>query len=284
MIVSSLELYKKAKSEGYAVGAFNTSTIEVTKAIISAAEEMNAPVVIETSSKEMSFLDAKVLVDVITDLAKDLSIPVAIHLDHGQNLSEVEEAIAAGYTSVHIDASASPYEKNLAVTKAVVEYAHSKGIPVEGELGHVGGASEKHDESFKIDQSTLTDPVKAAEFVKATEIDVLASAIGNVHGIYEDEPELDFNRLAEISKLNIPLSLHGGSGIPAEQIKKAIELGICKINVNTELRMAFTGSLRKELAENPEEVVPYKYLPEEIAAVKEVVEQKIRLFGSINKA
>jgi fructose-bisphosphate aldolase class II len=283
MIVSSLELYKKAQKEGYAVGAFNTSTIEVTKAIIAAAEELNAPVVIETSSKEMSFLGAKLLVDVITDLAKDLTIPVAIHLDHGQNLAEVTEAIEAGYTSVHIDASAYEYEKNLEMTKEVVAYAHSKGIPVEGELGHVAGSSEKHETEFEIDKSTLTDPQKAREFVEKSGIDVLASAIGNIHGIYEDEPKLDFERLEKIGKIGIPLSLHGGSGIPSEQIKEAIGLGITKINVNTELRMAFTGALRKELAENPDEIVPYKYLPEEIEAVKEIVEQKIRMFGSMNR-
>lgn len=284
MLTTTLELYKKAKEGGYAVGAFNTSNVEVIKAILAAASGLNAPVVIETSEKEMNFLGAKIAADVVRDLASEIDIPVGLHLDHGQGLEGVQTAVEAGYTSVHIDASALGYKENVDLTKKVVEYAHEKGITVEGELGHVGGASEVHDESAEIEKSTYTDPVQAAKYVAETGVDVLASSIGNIHGIYENEPELDFDRLGKIGEIGIPLSLHGGSGIPKEQVEKAISLGICKVNVNTELRMAFTNTLRRELEKNPEEIVPYKYLPEEIQAVKEIVEEKIRLFGSTNRA
>ncbi len=284
MIVTSKELYEKAKAGGYAVGAFNVSTPEAIRGILEAATELNAPVVIETSEKEKNFMGARVVADIVRDLAEGLNIPVAIHLDHGQNLDTVKEAITAGYSSVHIDASVLPYDDNLALTKSVVDYAHSKEITVEGELGHVGGGSEMHSESAVMEKSTYTDPVKAAEFVEATGIDILASSIGNIHGIYENEPELDFERLKKIGEIGVPLSLHGGSGIPEEQIKRAIALGITKVNVNTELRAAYTETLREELSDNPDEIVPYKYLPEEIEAIKEVVKRKIIMFGSADKA
>ena len=284
MIVTTKELYEKAKVGGYAVGAFNVSTIEAIKGVLDAAIELNAPVVIETSEGEMNYLGAKLTADVVRDLATDLAIPVGIHLDHGQGMKGVQEAIEAGYTSVHIDASALPYENNLKLTKEVVEYAHARDVTVEGELGHVGGASEVHDESAKIEKSTYTDPVKADEYVRETGVDILASSIGNIHGIYENEPELDFERLAKIGEIGVPLSLHGGSGIPENQVKRAISLGITKVNVNTELRMAYTNTLHAELDEHPDEIVPYKYLPEEIEAVKSVVLEKIKMFGSAGKA
>jgi fructose-bisphosphate aldolase class II len=284
MIVTTKELYEKAKIGGYAVGAFNISTIEAIKGVLDAAKELNAPVVIETSEGEMNYMGAKLIADIVRDLATDLAIPAGIHLDHGQSLASVQEAIEAGYTSVHIDASALPYEENLKLTKKVCEYAHERGITVEGELGHVGGASEVHNETAKMEKKTYTDPIKAAEFVKKTGIDILASSIGNIHGIYENEPELDFERLAKIGEIGIPLSLHGGSGIPEKQIKRAISLGITKVNVNTELRMAYTNTLHSELDANPNEIVPYKYLPEEIEAVRNIVIEKIKMFGSEGKA
>lgn len=284
MIVSTKKLYEKAKAGGYAVGAFNVSTLEAIKGILDAATLLNAPVIIETSEKEMRYVDAEVVAETVRALAEDLPIPVAIHLDHGQNLESVKEAITAGYTSVHIDASALSYEENLKVTSEVVDYAHKRDITVEGELGHVGGSSEIHDKKSNMDKSTYTDPEQAANFVHDTGIDVLASSIGNIHGVYENEPQLDFEILTKIGQIGVPLALHGGSGIPEDQIKKAISLGVTKVNVNTELRQAYTESLREELAENPSEIVPYKYLPEEIEAVKKVVMEKIKMFGSIGKA
>jgi len=284
MIVTTKNLFEKAKAGGYAIGAFNVSTLEAIKGILDAAVELNSPVIIETSEKEMNYMGPELVADVVRDLATDLAIPVAIHLDHGQGMEGARAAIAAGYTSIHIDASALDYDENLKLTAEVTKFAHEHELTVEGELGHVGGASEVHDETAKMEQSTYTDPAQAAIFVRETGIDVLASSIGNIHGIYENEPALDFERLQKIGEIGIPLSLHGGSGIPEAQIKKAISLGITKINVNTELRQAYTDTLHKALDAHPEEIVPYKYLPAEIEAVKQVVMKKIKMFGSAGKA
>lgn len=284
MIVTTQKLYEKARAGGYAIGAFNVSTLEAIKGVLDAARELDSPVIIETSEKEMHYVGAELVADVVRDLATDLTIPVAIHLDHGQGMEGVREALEAGYTSVHIDGSALSYEENVKLTRAAVEYAHEKHITVEGELGHIGGASEIHDEKAKIEKSTYTDPIQAAAFVHETGIDILASSIGNIHGIYKDEPELDFERLGKIGQIGVPLSLHGGSGIPEAQIKEAISLGITKINVNTELRQAYTETLHQELNDHPDEIVPYKYLPAEIEAVKKVVIEKIKMFGSEGNA
>lgn len=284
MITTSAKLFNKAKAGGYAIGAFNVSTIEAIRGVLDAAIELDSPVIIETSEKEMKYLGADLVVDAIQNLAGDIKIPVVIHLDHGQGMESVQEAITAGYTSVHLDGSALPYEKNVALTREAVEYAHSRHITVEGELGHVGGASEIHDEQAKMEKGTYTDPVQAEAFVHETGVDSFASSIGNIHGIYENEPELDFDRLKKIGQMGIPLSLHGGSGIPEAQIRKAISLGITKINVNTELRQAYTETLHRELDEHPEEIVPYNYLPAEIEAIKQVVMEKIKMFGSEGKA
>jgi len=284
MIFTTKELFIRASLGNYAIGAFNVSTPEAIRGILKAAEELNSPVIIETSEGEMDYMGSKVVADIVKGLATDMSIPVALHLDHGQSLDSVKRAIGAGYTSVHIDASALEYEENVALTKKVVEYAHDRGVTVEGELGHIGGISEVHTETAKLEASTYTDPEMAKLFVEETGIDILASSVGNIHGIYEHEPELDFERLGKIGKIGIPLSLHGGSGISAENIKKAISLGVTKVNVNTELRIAFTEALRTQLTENPDLDTPYKYLPATIDAVKKVVKDKIKIFGSENKA
>lgn len=284
MIVTTKRLYEKARAGGYAIGAFNVSTLEAIKGVLDAAIELDSPVIIETSEKEMKYVGAELVADAVRDLAENLSISVAIHLDHGQSMESVKEAIDAGYTSIHLDGSVLGYAENVKLTREAVEYAHARNVTVEGELGHVGGASEIHDERAKLEKSTYTDPTQAAVFVHETGIDILASSIGNIHGIYENEPELDFERLARIGQIGVPLSLHGGSGIPEVQIKRAIALGITKVNVNTELRQAYTESLHKELDEHPEEIVPYKYLPAEIEAVKKVVLEKIKMFGSVGRA
>ncbi|MEI6266417.1 MAG: class II fructose-bisphosphate aldolase [bacterium] len=284
MIFTTKELFIRAAIGNYAIGAFNVSTPEAIRGVLEAAEELNSPVIIETSEGEMGYMGSKVVADIVRGLATDLSIPVALHLDHGQSLDSVKKAIGAGYTSVHIDGSALEYDENVALTKQVMEYAHDRGVTVEGELGHIGGVSEIHTESSKIEPSTYTDPEMAKFFVEETGIDVLASSIGNVHGIYKNEPELDFDRLKKIGKIGVPLSFHGGSGISEVNIKKAISLGVTKVNVNTELRVAYTETLRRELIADTEVEIPYKYLPKTIAAVKKVVKEKIKIFGSENKA
>lgn len=285
MLVSPLKLFKKAKKEGWAVGAFNTSDLEITKAIIEVAEELRSPVIIETSESELAFLTPEVAVAEVRALAEKTDIPVVLHLDHGKSFETVQAAIEAGYTSVHLDGSSMPDKVNTALTKKVVTYAAKKKIPVEGEIGRVTGNSEAHKDNIVIPADSLTESKEAAKFVKATGVSVLAVAVGNIHGIYANPPKLDIARLKDISgKVNGYLSLHGGSGIPKNQIKEAIKNGVVKINVNTELRLAFHQGLLHEFEVHPDEVVPYKYLPAGKEAVKKVVEQKIRLFGSAHKA
>ncbi len=283
MLVTTKELYLNAKKGGYAVGAFNVSTLEAIKAVINAAMKLRSPVVIETSEKEMAYLEPALVYDIVLELAKDLRIPVGLHLDHGKSLDTIKEAIACGYTSVHLDGSNLPDEENIKLTKAATELAHKKNLTIEGELGHIAGSSEVHGEKIDIDKTKLTDPEIARRFVHETGVDILAVSIGNIHGIYPNEPKLDIERLVKIKEIGLPMSLHGGSGIPEDQIKRAIACGITKINVNTELRVAYTETLREELADHPDEIVPYEYLPEEIEAIEDVVEAKIKLFGSDNR-
>jgi fructose-bisphosphate aldolase class II len=284
MLVNPIELFSRAKKEGYAIGAFNTSDLNITKAIIEAAEELRSPVIIETSEGEIDFLSPEISGIQVRTLAKKAKIPVVLHLDHGKKFETVVSAIKNGYTSIHLDGSANDYRINRDLTKNAVEYAHKKGVSVEGEIGHITGGSEKHEKKIEISPDTLTDPDEAKDFVDATGIDVLAVAIGNIHGMYSNPPTLDFERLEKIVKrLNCYFSLHGGSGIPKNQIQRAIKMGITKVNVNTELRLAFKEGLLHEFDVHPEEVIPYKYLPAGTEAVKKVVEGKIKLFGSTGK-
>jgi tagatose 1,6-diphosphate aldolase GatY/KbaY len=285
MLVTSRELFKKAREGKYAIGAFNTSMLEVSWAIILAAQELNAPVIIETSEGEIDFLSPEIAVAEVRTLAERVDIPVVLHVDHGKHFDVIERGILAGYTSVHVDGSSLPYEENVELSKKVVELAHKRDILVEGEIGHITGASEAHDQEIIISPNTLTDPQEAKQFAEETGIDVLAVAIGNIHGVYKNAPSLDFSRLAGIAGMvDTHFSLHGGSGIPEDQIKKAISLGITKINVSTELRLAFHHGLVKEFSEHPENVVPYKYLPSAREAVKHVVEAKIKMFGCAGQA
>ncbi|MDD3679002.1 MAG: class II fructose-bisphosphate aldolase [Patescibacteria group bacterium] len=285
MLVNPVSLYKKARKHGFAIGAFNTSNAEITKAIIKTAERLGSPVIIETSENEMAHVGSEVMVAEITAIAKNTKIPVALHLDHGKSFESVREAIRAGYSSVHIDGSTLAFEENFKLTKAVVDLAHNNKVAVEGEVGHIEGNSSEHKLPFEIKKENLTDPGDAAFFVKKTKVDILAISIGNIHGLYETTPMLDFDRLEEISKsVKLPFSLHGGSGIPKNQIQKAIAFGITKINVNTEIRVAFKRGLLHEFDLRPDEVVPYKYLPAGSAAVEKVVESKIKIFGSAGQA
>lgn len=285
MLVSPLKIYEKAKQKGWAIGAFNTSDLSITKAIIEAAEKLHSPVIIETSESEVAFLTPEVAFAEVKTLAESVKVPVVLHLDHGKSFETIKAAIDAGYTSVHIDGSALPDKVNVALTKKVVDYAHQRKITVEGEIGHVAGSSEAHRSEIEILAGSLTDPFEAAKFVDATGVDVLAVAIGNIHGIYDHPPKLDLARLEKIGeKVKKYFSLHGGSGIPKNQVREAIKRGVVKVNVNTELRLAFHEGLLHEFEIHPDEVIPYKYLPAGTEAVKKVVEQKIRLFGSEQKA
>ena len=285
MLVKSRDLYEQARAGGYAIGAFNTSMLEVTKAIIAGAVALKSPVIIETSEGEIGYLSPEMAVAEVKTLADEADIPVVLHLDHGKKLGTVTAAIAAGYTSIHVDGSSLPYSENVKLTKQVVGLARPHELLVEGEIGHITGASEAHAEEIKISPDTLTDPREAAEFTAATGVDVLAVAIGNIHGVYKNPPSLEFDRLAEITRLvKTYFSLHGGSGIPRQQVRRAIGMGIVKVNVSTELRLAFHEGLAEEFAADPGNVTPYKYLPAGIGAVQRIVETKIKMFGSDGKA
>jgi len=282
-LVSMKEMLNKALKEGYAVGQFNLNNLEWTQAILAAAEEEKSPVILGVSEGAARYMGGfTVVTAIVKALIKEMNttVPVAIHLDHGSSFEKCKEAIDAGFTSVMIDASHSPFEENVKTTQQVVEYAHKRGVSVEAELGTVGGQ-----EDDVISEGVIyADPNECEELVKHTGIDCLAPALGSVHGPYKGEPNLGFKQMKEIcGRIGLPLVLHGGTGIPTEQIKKSISLGTAKINVNTENQISFTKSVREVL--NTDSVVydPRKFIGPGREAIKKTVIEKIREFGSSGK-
>jgi fructose-bisphosphate aldolase class II len=283
-LVSMTEMLNKAKAGHYAVGQFNINNLEFTQAILQAAEEEKSPVILGVSEGAGRYMTGfKTIVKMVEGLMEDLKItvPVAIHLDHGSSFDKCKEAVDAGFTSVMIDASHHPFEENIEITKKVVDYAHSKGISVEAELGTVGGQ-----EDDVIGESIIyADPQECVRLVKETGIDCLAPALGSVHGPYKGEPNLGFKEMEEIGQITgVPLVLHGGTGIPTNDIQKSISLGTAKINVNTENQIASAKKVREVLAADPEVYDPRKYLGPAREVIKQTVIGKIREFGSSNKA
>jgi fructose-bisphosphate aldolase class II len=283
-LVSMTEMLKKAKAERYAVGQFNLNNLEFTQAILQAAQEENSPVILGVSEGAARYMSGfKTIVKMVEGLMEDLKItvPVAIHLDHGSSFDKCKEAIDAGFTSVMIDASHHPYEENIEITSKVVEYAHSKGVSVEAELGTVGG----QEDDVIAEGIKYADPKECEDLVKRTGIDCLAPALGSVHGPYKGEPKLGFKEMEEIRDITgMPLVLHGGTGIPTKDIQQAVSLGTAKINVNTENQIASAKVVREVLAAKPNEYDPRKYLGPARDAIKATVIGKIREFGSSNKA
>lgn len=282
-LVSMTEMLKKAKAEGYAVGQFNINNLEFTQAILQAAEEEKSPVILGVSEGAAKYMGGfKLVVAMVKALMEEykITVPVAIHLDHGSSFEKCAQAIHAGFTSVMIDASHHPFEENVAITAKVVELAHIHGVSVEAELGTVGGQ-----EDDVVGDIIYADPQECVELVKRTNIDALAPALGSVHGPYKGEPNLGFKEMEEISNLTgMPLVLHGGTGIPLKDIQKAISLGTAKINVNTENQIASAKAVRETLAANPDMYDPRKYLGPAREAIKETVKQKMKEFGSVGKA
>lgn len=283
-LVSMTEMLQKAKAGRYAVGQFNLNNLEFTQAILSAAQEENSPVILGVSEGAGRYMSGfKTVVKMVEGLMEDLKItvPVAIHLDHGSSFDKCKEAVDAGFTSVMIDASHHPFEENIEITKKVVDYAHSKGVSVEAELGTVGGQ-----EDDVVGESIIyADPKECEDLVKRTGIDCLAPALGSVHGPYAGEPNLGFKEMEEIGNITgLPLVLHGGTGIPTKDIQKAVSLGTAKINVNTENQIASAKKVREVLAADSEVYDPRKYLGPAREVIKETVIGKIREFGSSNKA
>ncbi|MEH7125557.1 class II fructose-bisphosphate aldolase [Bacillus sp. JJ1532] len=283
-LVSMTDMLNKGKAEGYAVGQFNLNNLEFTQAILQAAEEEKSPVILGVSEGAARYMGGfKTVVKLVEGLLEDykISVPVAIHLDHGSSFDKCKEAIDAGFTSVMIDASHDPFEENVATTSKVVEYAHARGVSVEAELGTVGG----QEDDVVADGVIYADAKECEELVKRTKIDCLAPALGSVHGPYKGEPNLGFAEMEEIGQLTgVPLVLHGGTGIPTKDIQRAVSLGTAKINVNTENQIASAKRVREVLAANPEMYDPRKYLGPAREAIKETVIGKMREFGSSGKA
>lgn len=275
---------KKAQKERWAIPQFNFSTMEQLKGIFEAVRGAKNPVILGTSEGESLFFGPEEAVSLARAYNKKYGVQAFLNLDHGKSFDCLKNAIDLGYDAVHFDGSLLPLEKNIEETKKTVKYGRRRGVLVEGELGHIAGESAFHEGTTAIEEKNLTDPVKVAEFVKKTKVDSLAVSIGNVHGIYRTKPSLDFKRLEEIRKItNVFLVLHGGSIISDEEIKKAVSLGIAKINFNSELRLAWKQSLLEALQENPDEIRPYKILGGAQKALQKKVEEKISLLNCRNK-
>ena len=276
MLVNFIEMLKKAKKENYAVPHFNINNLEWTKYILEKCQEENIPVILGVSDGAAKYMGGyNVIVGMVTGLIKDLNItiPVCLHVDHGC-VETCKKAIDAGFTSVMIDASKLELNENIRVTKEIVDYAHPKGVSVEAEVGHIGG-SEDNITSTETN-ATLEECIA---LYQGTGIDAIAPALGSVHGLYKGEPNLDFDRMKLINEtLPIPLVLHGGSGIPDEKIEKAIESGTSKINVNTELQIAWTNAVREKLNEDSEVYDPRKVIGAGEEAIKKKIDEKIELF------
>ncbi|NEU30432.1 class II fructose-1,6-bisphosphate aldolase [bacterium LRH843] len=285
-LVSMKDMLIKAKVEGYAVGQFNLNNMEFTQAILQAAEEEKSPVILGVSEGAARYMGGfKTVVAMVEALMDEYKVtfPVAIHLDHGSSFEKCVEAIHAGFTSVMIDGSHFPLAENIALTKRVVEVAHALGVSVEAELGRIGG--QEDDLIVDDAEAAYAIPSECKELVEATGVDCFAPALGSVHGPYKGEPNLGFNHMKEINGLvDVPLVLHGGTGIPVGDIQKAIKYGHAKINVNTESQMSSAKAVRDVLAANPDLYDPRKYMGPAREAIKETVISKMREFGSSNKA
>ena len=282
MFVSMKEMLKEAKENNYAVGQFNMNNFQWVQAILRAAEEENSPVIIASSDRIVDYLGGFELISSTVKKMVDelkITVPVVMHLDHGLSVESCKKAIDAGYSSVMFDGSTFPIEKNIELTKEVVEYAHVRGVSVEAEVGSVGG-----NEDGIIGGVKYADPHECVRLVNEANIDALAAALGSVHGPYQGEPKLGFAEMKKISELtDVPLVLHGGSGIPENQIKKSIELGHAKINVNTECNQAWANTVREILEKDKELYNPQSILVPGMDSIAEVVKEKMRLFGSSNK-
>lgn len=281
-LVTLREVLADAQKNGYAVGAFNTNNMEIVQAIVEAATEERAPVILQASQGALRYAGIDYIVGMVRAALETTDIPIVLHLDHGTDFDQVMLCLRKGFTSVMIDGSKYPLEENIAITKKVVEVARPMGVTVEAELGKIGGTEDNISVSER--EATLTVPEEAVRFCQETQVDALAVAIGTAHGVYKGEPKLDFERLERINELvDTPLVLHGASGVPEESIRKAVERGICKVNIDTNLRQAFTRAVHEYIAENPEQFDPRKILGPAKQAMKETIKQKIRLFGSSNR-
>ena len=298
-LVTSTELFKRAQEGGYAIGAFNVNNMEIIQGIVDAAKEEKSALILQVSAGARKYANSIYLKKLVEAAVEDSDLDIVLHLDHGEDLEIVKQCIDDGFTSVMIDASHYPFEENIRITKEVVDYAHARGVVVEAELGKLAGVEDAV--SVAKEDATYTDPDEAVEFVKRTGIDSLAVAIGTSHGAYKfkGEPKLDFERLEKIGMMlpDTPLVLHGAStvlpefvelcnkyggdipgaqGVPEEMLRRAAQMNVAKINIDTDLRLAMTAAIRQFMVENPSEFDPRKYLGPARAAIKGMVQHKIR--------
>lgn len=281
-LVTTKELLLKAQEGGYAIGAFNVENMEMVQAVLAAAEELHSPVIMQTTPSTVKYAGLDYYYANVKTAAERASVPVVMHLDHGSSFELAMQALRTGYTSIMIDGSHGTFEENVAVSKAVADACHPSGVPVEAELGKVGG---KEDDLEGGEGNPYTDPMQAKEFVEKTGVDSLAVAIGTAHGVYKGTPKLDVERLSEIRKVvDIPLVLHGTSGVPDEAVKECIKRGICKVNYATDLRIAFSKGVNEVLKDHPETIDPKKYNAQGREEVKKYVMSKMEVCGSVGKA
>ena len=279
--VTTEQMLSLADKSGYAIGAFNVENMEMVMAVVKAAEEMRAPIILQTTPSTIKYAGLPMYYANVKAAAERASVPIALHLDHGSSFELAMQALRTGYTSIMIDGSKEALEDNISLAKRVADACRPSGIPVEAELGKVGG---KEDELECTDPG-YTDPEDAARFERESGITSLAVAIGTAHGIYKGEPKLDLDRLSDIRKVvTIPLVLHGASGVPDDTVRECIRRGISKVNFATELRIAYSNGIKAYLQENPDAFDPKKYGAVGMSYVTELVKEKIKVCGSENKA
>ncbi len=306
-LVTTTEMFKKAYEGGYAVGAFNVNNMEIVQAITEAANELRSPIILQCSAGARKYAKHVYLMKLIEAAIEDTDLPICVHLDHGDSFDICKSCIDGGFTSVMIDGSKYSFEENIELTKKVVDYAHARGVVVEGELGKLAGIED--DVNVSDEDAQFTNPAEVEEFVTRTGVDSLAIAIGTSHGAFKfkGQPRLRFDILEEVSKRlpNFPIVLHGASsvipeyveminanggnmpgaqGVPEDMLRQAARMAVCKINIDSDLRLAMTGTIRKYFAENPEHFDPRQYLSPARANIKELVKHKIvNVLGSNDK-
>jgi len=284
MLVHIKELIEHAEKKGYALGAFNVHNIESILGVARAAEKMGSPAIIQVSESVIEYMGLKPITHLVSTVAKNVAVnsPIALHLDHGKSFDSVFECISSGFTSVHIDASHLPYDENVNLTRHVVEVAGPKGVFVQGELGETLGGHGKNGEKFG--KIPVADPKEVEAFAKDTKVNTIAAPVGTVHGVYSDE-RIQFPILEEIKKrVMIPFVLHGASGVPDEDIKQAVRLGVTIINIGSDIKIAFSKTLIKTCLSHKDETDPRELLKPTIKAVEDVVAEKMKLFGSAGQA
>ncbi|ECR8691069.1 tagatose-bisphosphate aldolase subunit KbaY, partial [Salmonella enterica] len=281
-IISTKYLLRDAQAKGYAVPAFNIHNAETIQAILEVCSEMKSPVILAGTPGTFKHIALEEIYALCNAYSGSFGIPLALHLDHHESLDDIRHKVNAGVRSAMIDGSHFPFEENVKLVKSVVDFCHSRDCSVEAELGRLGGVED--DMSVDAENAFLTDPQEARRFVELTGVDSLAVAIGTAHGLYTKTPQIDFQRLAEIREVvDIPLVLHGASDVPDEYVRRTIELGVCKVNVATELKIAFATAVKKWFTENPEGNDPRYYMRVGMDAMKEVVRSKITICNSYEK-